>query len=305
MVYKTLNSILLRHKAEDASMALPALITAAEHAANAVLSGEHSRKKPGSGEQFWQFRDYTSSDRPQDIDWRQSAKTDHVYIRQKEWQTAQTLHFWVHDGPGMAFCSSPHLDSKEQRAKIIALALALLATKAGEKITLLDRSITPGRTEHTLQKLAEKLCAPPSIPPAPMPESERLSLPKNSSAILIGDFLSEPNKLYQSFKTLSEQCDVSFVLHILDPAELDLPYSGRAHFIETGHEHNAALIDHTDSIRQTYQARITEHIQQVQTLCHSLHWGYECHSTDQDITQALVKIWAKMAPDNYKNEGGK
>ncbi len=305
MACKKNNPVTLRHEAEDASVVLPALIAAAERTANAILSGEHPRKKPGAGEQFWQYRDYVPSDRPQDIDWKQSAKSDHVFIRQKEWQTAQTLHFWIHDGPGMNFASSKTLVTKAERAKTLLLALAILTTRAGEKITFLDRSIRPGRTEHTLQKLAAHLCLPPHSKSnaGPIPETDAISLPQNSAAILIGDFLSDPDALYAAFKTLSGRCTVSFVLQILDPAEIDLPYSGRVLFEDPLHQAQT-LIDHTGSVRQAYQERITRHIEQIRNICHSLHWGYALHTTDQDMTDTLSDIWAQMAPQNYKSTGG-
>ena len=57
------------------------------------------------GESFWQFRRYASEDPSTAIDWRQSAKSQHLFVREREWEAPQSVWFWRDGSPGMQFKS--------------------------------------------------------------------------------------------------------------------------------------------------------------------------------------------------------
>ena len=71
---------------------------AAERVAMTVTQGVHGRRRVGSGEAFWQFRRYQPGDGADQIDWRQTAKTDRVYVRETEWEAAQSIWLWCEIG---------------------------------------------------------------------------------------------------------------------------------------------------------------------------------------------------------------
>ncbi len=82
------------------------------------------------GENFWQFRRYASHDSAGAIDWRQSAKSQHIFVREREWEAAQTVWFWRDASANMAFKSGTV--SKRTRADLLLLALASLLVRGGE-----------------------------------------------------------------------------------------------------------------------------------------------------------------------------
>ncbi len=77
-----------RQRAEALAANLPPLLVEAERVAATVAQGVHGRRRVGQGETFWQFRHYEPGDQPQLIDWRQSAKSDQVFVRELEWEAA-------------------------------------------------------------------------------------------------------------------------------------------------------------------------------------------------------------------------
>src|SRR6185312_2640732 len=79
----------LQDEAEALSAALPPLMVDAERLASAVSLGIHGRRKAGMGESFWQFRRFRAEDPSAAIDWRQSAKSQHLFVREREWEVAQ------------------------------------------------------------------------------------------------------------------------------------------------------------------------------------------------------------------------
>lgn len=278
----------LHHSAEEEAANLPDLMLKAEKAVASVLQGEHAQKRAGHGEKFWQFRDYVPGDRPQDIDWRQSAKADRVFVRQKERQNAQSAIFWCSRSSGMDFSSDKKYPSKAETAKVLTLALALLMTRAGEQIGLFGAGKT-GRTDASLHRMGEALCAP-DHDKFELPDADTYSLPRHCSLIQIGDFLTPPDEINGTFKKLSAHTANGLVIQILDPAEMELPYSGRAIF-EDPAASTSERVNHVDSIRDQYKQRIRDHIEAVRTVCRNRHWEHHLHTTDLNIGDTLLKVW--------------
>ena len=59
-----------------------------------VIHGLHGRRRAGSGENFWQYRRFVSGEPSQNVDWRRSARDDHLYVRELEWEASHTVWIW-------------------------------------------------------------------------------------------------------------------------------------------------------------------------------------------------------------------
>ena len=68
------------------------------------------------GETFWQFRQYQAGDAASSIDWRQSARSRHLFVREQEWEAAESVWLWCDLSDSMAFRSGPSLPPKWERA---------------------------------------------------------------------------------------------------------------------------------------------------------------------------------------------
>src|SRR3954451_5604219 len=98
-----------QHRSESVAARLPPLLVAAERVAATVAQGVHGRRRVGTGETFWQYRRYEPGDSAARIDWRQSAKTQPVYVRENEWEAAQSVWLWHDRSDSMNWRSTPHL----------------------------------------------------------------------------------------------------------------------------------------------------------------------------------------------------
>ena len=166
--------------AEQLGAALPPLLVDAERVAATVMPGLHGRRRAGPGEAFWQFRPYVPGDQANRIDWRQSGKSDRLFIRETEWEAAQTVALWHATGPGMAWRSTPELPSKALRAQLLLLALAALLLRGGERVRLFGLP-RPFAGRHALPVIADSLGQM-----APRPEDPRIA--RHARAVLFGDF---------------------------------------------------------------------------------------------------------------------
>ena len=111
-------------RAQARAALIPDCMVEAQRLANTVIAGWHGRRKRGIGENFWQFRPYVDGESLSRIDWRRSARDDHTYVRDREWEAAHTVWIWADLSPSMMYKSTFATVSKESRALVIMLALA-------------------------------------------------------------------------------------------------------------------------------------------------------------------------------------
>ena len=140
-----------RQGALDLAQRLPAIIVAAHQTAASVAHGVHGRRRAGVGESFWQFRPFVPGESAAAVDWRRSARDDRTYVREREWEVAQTVWLWVDRSPSMAFGSNLALQPKLDRALTLALAAAELVAKSSIFSTLAKQGETRARTAVSFQ----------------------------------------------------------------------------------------------------------------------------------------------------------
>ncbi len=143
----------LRDRAEQTAAMLPPLLVAAERIAANVDQGVHGRRRVGQGETFWQFRQYMPGDAAGRIDWRKSAKSQRLYVRETEWEAAQSVWLWRDASASMDYTSAGYVagadwPAKRDRAELLLVALAsLLGARRRAALPLRQRH-GAGRRTH-------------------------------------------------------------------------------------------------------------------------------------------------------------
>ena len=148
------NSQTLRARSEAVAASLPALLADAQHLAATILLGEHGRKRAGMGDEFWQYRPAEAGDPFRAIDWRRSARSEGHFVRQSEWQAAQSVMIGVDDAASMSFTGAKSRPSKLRRAQTLAMALAVLAIRGGERVGLTHLAEPPRSGKAQLMRIA-------------------------------------------------------------------------------------------------------------------------------------------------------
>ena len=180
------------NRAEQLATSIPPLLVAAERVASTVSQGVHGRRRVGQGETFWQFRRYEFGDSVQLIDWRQSAKSDPVYVRETEWEAAQSVWLWRDGSPSMAFQSGLGIEMKRERADLLVLALTSLLVRGGERVALLGTGMNPASGRAVLNRLWTMIEGG-QTPNDSLPKPELL--PRFARVVMFGDFLSPLNQV--------------------------------------------------------------------------------------------------------------
>lgn len=288
------SSQVLQHNAEHAASTLPPLLIDANRVAATVSLGSHGRRRAGPGDTFWQFRHYTQSDPAHTIDWRQSAKFGPVYVREREWDAAQTGALWADCSPSMAFRSSKKLPTKSERAGVIALGLASLMLQGGERVRLLNAQANAASGRLALIQMAhhlEREMADASETRMPLAPD---SLPRHSAVVLMSDFLVPIETLERTITSYVGQAAHGHLLQVLDPAEESLPYRGRIRF-QGMEDEGQLLIERTEDIRDDYQTKLAEHRAKISALTSRLGWTFGIHHTDKQPHTALVALHNRLA----------
>jgi uncharacterized protein (DUF58 family) len=282
----------LRLAAEQLSQRLPALLVEADRVAATVAPGVHGRRRTGMGETFWQYRQYQAGDSATSIDWRQSARSRHLFVREQEWEAAESVWLWCDFSPSMAFRSGPKLPVKWERAVLLTLALAALLVRGGERVALLGGGQRPATGRFGMETLTRCLAtaAAAQAPEAPLPP-----LPRHARLVLLSDFLLPPERLNQRLAQFGALGARASLMQIVDPAEEHLPYEGRVLF-EGMEQEGTALIDHVGGIRARYGELFRAHRETIAAQAGRQGWRFTTHRTDGTPEMAVLGLMAMLAP---------
>jgi uncharacterized protein (DUF58 family) len=278
------------HRAEEIAATLPPLLVAAERVAATVSQGVHGRRRVGQGETFWQFRRYQPGDSTQRIDWRQSAKSQRVYIRETEWEAAQTVWLWRDASPSMSYRSKSAWPEKIERAELLLLALGSLLVRGGEHVGLLGDRTAPGSGRQALHRLAAALERRHSSDGLPLLEP----LPRFARVVMFGDFLSPLEEIQARIGAFASRGIRGHLVQVVDPAEENLPFSGRILF-EGVEGEGRVLLGRTESVRDDYHAAVAAHRLGLRELARSAGWTLLTHHTDQPPQPPLMALFTTLS----------
>lgn len=279
----------LRQRAEGLAAPLPALLAQAEHLAASVLPGAHGRRRAGHGDEFWQYRPATTSDGAGRIDWRRSGRADAHFVRETEWQAAQTVSLWVDRAQAMAFSGAKSRAPKADRARLLGLALAVLLLKGGERVGLLpDLSPRMGRAQ--LEPLVLALAADDRTDFGTPPP---VAMPARSQAVFLSDFLGPTDGLERAVARAVAQGVRGVLVQILDPVEEEFPYQGRSIFESmTGEMRHETL--RANDLQMRYRDRLAARKDALAALVRESGWHILTHHTDQSPSHALMALWQAL-----------
>lgn len=276
-------------RAEAVGARLPPLVVRAERVAMTVLQGVHGRRRSGQGDAFWQFRPFLTGDPASRVDWRQSARSDRLFIRETEWEAAQTVALWRDASPSMHWRSHLAIGEKTERAELLLLALAALLLRGGERVRLLDPAARSMAGRGALERLAQALPRSQGAPEDP-------ALPRHARVVLFGDFLAPLPEIQHMVSRLAARPVRGHLLQILDPAEETLPFAGRIRFEGPGRE-EPALVPRVENVRELYAERLGQHRDGLAAIAAAAGWTFGRHRTDQPPETALLALHQLLAPE--------
>ncbi len=279
----------LRARAEALGQSLPPLLAEAEMLAATVMLGEHGRRRAGMGDEFWQYRPAHAGDPARLIDWRRSARSDATFVREREWQAAQSVTFWVDGAKSMGFSGAKDRAPKSDRARLLALALSVLLLRGGERVGLSGDALPPRAGRAQLLRLAERLADDAADYGTPQAQG----IVSHGRAVFVSDFLGPLTTLEDALTRAADRGAKGVLMQVLDPAEEEFPFDGRTIFESMGGSVSHETLRAGD-LRARYLARLAERKDQLATLARRMGWHYHCHHTGQGAQASLLWAWRAL-----------
>jgi uncharacterized protein (DUF58 family) len=275
-------------KSRKLAARMPRLILEARRVASTLIHGLHGRRRAGPGENFWQYRRFMSGEPAQNIDWRRSARDDHLYVREREWEASHTIWIWPDRSPSMDFTGLSEW-TKLDRALVVSFALAEVLVQGGERVGI-PELLRPSANRNIIEKLAESIVHD---------ASERSSLPPNfspapfSEIVLLSDFWSPIAEFRRMLGQLAANGARGHVVQMVDPAEETFPYSGRVEFIEP-EGLGSVTAGRAETWRLDYQNLLAAHRAALRAECEQFGWTFTIHRTDRGPTELLFALHGRM-----------
>ena len=275
----------LRSEAESLARQLPGLNFKAE-ASEAAHIGSAGRRRPGTGEHFWQYRRYAQEDAADRVDWRRSAKGNELFVRETELETARTVLFWCDDAAGFRWKGEGDLRTKAEEAQLLMLTLGILMSKDGERIGMLGAGRSASFGKKAVARLAEDL---------ERGTNGQFPSPPRSAATLVlaSDFYAPLTEWQARLAPLAAKCPEGVLLAVSAPIEEDFPFEGRTKLSRPGTGIDR-ILGRAETMRDTYLRRFSEQRDGLRKMATQFGWRLVTHTVGQSSLEGAARLKAQI-----------
>jgi uncharacterized protein (DUF58 family) len=263
------------------------------------LAGLHKSPKRGFSVEFAEHRQYQPGDEPRYVDWKLLARTDRLYVKQFEEETNLRAMLVLDASASMGWTGAPERLTKLEYAARLSAALALVLMRQRDAAGLITfdetvRDITPPRVRRGhWRAMASKLAgleAGSTTAAEPALRQVVGALRRRGMVVFISDLLLDRELTLKALKFLRHRGHDVLVLHIADPAELELGSGDETRFRdpETGHTVTLAPTEWASAYHETVQGVVRA----WGTACRSAGIHYTTLTTDLPFGEALGRTLA-------------
>jgi uncharacterized protein (DUF58 family) len=275
------------------------------------MSGLHRSPRKGFSVEFAEYRPYQPGDDLRYIDWKIAARSDRWVVRQYEEETNLRASIVLDVSKSMAWSGAQlyALAGAEQSgaarltklayAEQLTAALALLLLRQRDAVGLVRfdseiRSAIPprarnGQWRRVVAALEEAGAGRASSAPAALEQAARL-ISRRGMIVLISDLLMDIPDVERAVRGLRAAGHDVTVLHLMDPAERELPSGGEAVFVDP--ESRLEIAASVADVRAAYRQTVDEVIGEWRTMFSSIGASYELIFTDAPFGVPLRRAFA-------------
>jgi len=261
------------------------------------VSGLHKSPYLGRSVDFAEHRAYMPGDDIRRIDWRLFGRTDRFYLKEFEADSNTDLVQLLDLSRSMRFTS--HAVTKLDYARYLVACLAYLARKQRDRVGLItfDDDVVD--------------FVPPSAKHLPilLHTLDRADLPREGAGkgalvrplrkageachrrglmVLVSDLYEDPRAVLDAVALLSHRGGDLMVFHVLDPAELDLPFDEPAAYEDLESGERIPVVP--DAVRERYRALVAAHIETLGRVLGENRIDYGLFDTSKPLDHALASF---------------
>jgi uncharacterized protein (DUF58 family) len=263
-------------------------------------SGQHRSPHKGYSVEFKEHRPYVQGDEIRAIDWKVFGKTDRLYIREFEEETNLKATLIVDASGSMAYGGQRGGGSKYQYAITLAAALGylMIGQQDGVGLATFDtqiREFLPPRSRPT--QLQAIFTALQRRPPGGETDMGQVlgglarKLHRRGLLILISDCFADISTLLHSLTHFRHAKHEVLVFQVLDPDEVDFPFSGRMRFRNLESPDQQEDVDAV-AIRKAYQTSFDAYQKELGEGCGRAKIDHVVMTTDTPVADGLARYLA-------------
>ena len=258
------------------------------------INGLHRSPNLGASMDFAEHRAYMPGDDLRRIDWRLFGRSDRYFVKEFEADTNTNLLLLLDISASMGFGSGGI--SKLQYAKYLASCLGYFSSRQRDRVGLVTFAnaivdYVPPAAKHlpiVLQTIARATPNGQGSLDALRQIAEHAR--RRQIVVIISDLYDEPEHVVRAVARLRNRGNDLIVLHVLDAAELELPFDDAANFedMETGE----AIPVVPSLLRDQYRTLMREHTSTLARLMREERIDYALFNTSQPLDHALFTYLA-------------
>ena len=261
------------------------------------VAGPHRSPFRGFSTEFAEHRPYVPGDEIRYVDWKAFARTDKFYVKQFEDETNLVCYLVLDVSASMRY-RGPDADlNKLEYAQCLIASLAWLILRSQDAVSLttyddaIRATLNPSASATHLESVIQVLeSAPDKSSTCSGPIFHQLAerFQKRGIVVIVSDCFDDLPQFAAGLKHLRHRQHEVVLLQVLDPAELDFPFSERMRFRDL--EHQGDVITDPGSVRAAYLAEFQAFRDSLRDHCRQQAIDYGLIRTDQPLDVALTGL---------------
>ena len=280
----------------ELAVRLAGLTLRAKRTVDGLLAGMHQSPHRGASAIFKEHRAYRPGDDPRLIDWRAYARSDRYTIKHFEHETQLRGTLALDVSPSMRWGSGDV--AKIDYAATLLAALAYVLTRQGDAVSLLTfddavRDRLPARSGPAHLDYLMRILAEPAVSSGTTGLHEALDeliehAGRMGLVVIASDLLDLDGAALDPVARIQARGHQTVVLHVMDPAELELPYEQPMHF--EGLEGEPHVEVDPQGIRRRYREAIDAFVEACQRRVVAAGARYLLARTDAPPEHVLLQL---------------
>ncbi len=264
-------------------------------------SGRHRSSHKGFSVEFKEHRPYVRGDELRSIDWKVFAKSDKLFVREFEEETNLKCMLLVDRSGSMAYGGDRGGGlTKYDYAVRLAAVLAYLMLSQQDSVGLVTFDDEPrdhlpprSRASH-LREILKALCGSATRRETDLGgvfHTLATKLHRRGLLVIISDSMGDVDSIAKALAHFRSQHHEVIFFQILDPDEVDFPFTGRTQFQDLENPSKEQTVD-AKALRDAYLQRLDEHDAALRRACRSHRVDLVRITTDRPYADALAEYLA-------------
>jgi uncharacterized protein (DUF58 family) len=259
------------------------------------VSGLHKSPYLGRSVDFAEHRAYMPGDDIRRIDWRLFGRTDRFYLKEFEADSNTDLVQLLDVSRSMRFTS--HSVTKLDYARYLVACLAYLARRQRDRVGLVTFDddvidfVPPSAKHlpillHTLDRADQEPAKRAKGTLARPLDKAGEACHRRGLMVLVSDLYEDPRAVLDAVAVLSHRGSDLMVFHVLDPAELELPFDQPAAYEDLESGERIPVVP--DAVRERYRALVSLHVSTLSRVLGENRIDYGLFDTSRPLDHALA-----------------